>query len=100
MKTAIALVLLCGVLVSVCAHAGTAKVTHPRWVIILTVTDRATGAQIEQLEVDSGLRFHDPVECKSVVAKVGRMPTSDHFSAALTCRMVGPLRRAAIAGSR
>jgi hypothetical protein len=93
MNRAIALLLLCGVLVSVCAHAGTTKVTYPRWVIILTVTDRTTGAQLEQLEVDSELRFDDPIECKSIVAKVGRIPTSDHFAAVLKRRKVGPLER-------
>jgi hypothetical protein len=93
MNRAIALLLLCGVLVGMCAHADGAKVTHPDWGIILTVTDLATGAQLEQLELDSGLRFDDPVECKSVVAKVGRVPASDHYAAVLRCRKVRLMER-------
>jgi hypothetical protein len=93
MNRAIALLLLCGVLVGMCAHADGAKVTHPDWAIILTITDLATGAQLEQLELESELRFDDPVECKSIVAKVGRMPASDHFAAVLTCRKVRLLER-------
>jgi hypothetical protein len=88
MNRAIALLLLCGVLVSICAHADGAKVTHPEWAIILTITDLATGTQLEQLEPDSELRFDNAIECKSIVAKVGRMPASDHFAAVLTCRKV------------
>jgi hypothetical protein len=88
MNRAMAFLLLCGVLVSMGAHADDAKVTHQDWAIILTITDLATGAQLEQLELDSELRFDDPIECKSIVAKVGRMPASDHFAAVLTCRKV------------
>jgi hypothetical protein len=85
MNRAIALLLLCGVLVSICAHADGAKVTHPEWAIILTITDLAAGMQ---LEPDSELRFDNAIECKSIVAKVGRMPASDRFAAVLTCRKV------------
>jgi hypothetical protein len=93
MNKAIALLLLCGVLVSTCAHADGTKITHPDWAIILTITDLATGAQLEQLELDSELRFDDPIECKSIVAKVGRVPASDHFVAVLKCRKVRLLER-------
>jgi hypothetical protein len=93
MNRAIALLLSCGVLVSMCAHADGAKVTHPDWAIILTITDLATGAQLEQLELDSELRFDDPIECKSIVAKVGRVAASDHFAAVLTCQEVRLVER-------
>jgi hypothetical protein len=93
MNRAIALLLLCGVLSSMCAHADGTKVTHPDWAIILTITDLATGAPLEQLELDSELRFDDPSECKSIVAKVGHVPASDHFAAVLTCQKVWLLER-------
>jgi len=88
MDKAIASLLLCGMLVSVGAHADGTRIMHPDWAIILTVTDLATGTQLEQIELDSELRFEDPIECKSIVAKVARVPASDHFAAALKCRKV------------
>jgi hypothetical protein len=72
-----------------CAHAQDAKVTHPRWAIILTVTDSTTGKQIEQKQLAPDLEFADANECKSVVAKVGPLPSSENFAAVLTCRKVG-----------
>jgi hypothetical protein len=81
-------VLLCLLFVSMCARAADAKVTHPHWIIILTITDLTTGVQLEQLKLDSRLRFDDPIECRSIVAEMGHIPTGDHFDAALTCRKV------------
>jgi hypothetical protein len=83
-------VLLCLLFFSMCAQAADAEATHSYWAIILTITDLATGAQLEQRELDSDLRFDGPIECKSIVAKVGHIPRSDHFAAALTCRKIGP----------
>jgi len=86
MKWTIPLVLLCGLLV--CAHADDAKGTHPRWVIVLTVTDLTTGARFEQGELNPELEFDDPIKCKSIVARVGPIPTRANFALALTCRKV------------
>jgi hypothetical protein len=88
MKWTMPLVLLCGSLVSTCAHADDAKVTQPHWAIFLTITDLTTGAQLVQDELDSRLEFDDPNKCKSIVARVGPIPTSGDFAAALTCRKV------------
>jgi hypothetical protein len=86
-----ALVLMCGVLLSMCAHAHAhdANVTRPHWVIILTITDSTTGKQVEQKKLDPDLEFDDMNECKSIVAKVGAVPATDNYAAALTCRKVG-----------
>jgi hypothetical protein len=88
MKWVIPLVLLWGLLVNMCAHADDAKVTQPHWIIILTITDLITGAQLVQDELDSRLEFDDPIKCKSMVARIGPIPTSGDFAAALTCRKV------------
>ena len=88
MKWTIPLVLLCGLLVSMCAHADDAKGTHRRWVIVLTVTDVTTGARFEQGELNPELEFDDPIKCKSIVARVGPIPTRANFALALTCRKV------------
>jgi hypothetical protein len=52
MKWTIPLVLLCGSRVSLCAQADDARGMHPRWVIILTITDTTTGEPLEQRELD------------------------------------------------
>ena len=88
MKWTIPLVLLCGLLVSMCAQADDAKGTHPRWIIVLTVTDPTTGALLEQRELDPELEYDDPIKCKSIVARVGPIPTRGNFALALTCRKV------------
>jgi hypothetical protein len=88
MKWAIPLVLLCGLMVNMRAHADDAKVTQPHWVIILTITDLTTGAQLSQDELDSQLEFDDPIKCKSMVVRIGPIPTSGDFAAALACRKV------------
>jgi len=64
MKWTIPLVLLCGLLVSMCAHADDVKGTHPRWVIVLTITDPTTGELLEQGELDPELEYDDPIKCK------------------------------------
>jgi hypothetical protein len=89
MKVAIVRALLWALLVCPCAHAGSAKIARPRWVIVVTVTDRATGAQLEKRELDRDLEFDDPRECELIVAKVGPVvPPSDHLEIVLTCREV------------
>jgi hypothetical protein len=88
MKWAIPLVLLCGLMVNMRAHADDAKVTQPHWVIILTITDLTTGAQLVQHELDSQLEFDDPNRCKSMLALIGPIPTSGDLGAALACREV------------
>jgi hypothetical protein len=88
MKWAMPLLLLCGLMVNIRAHADDAKVTQPHWIIILTITDLTTGAQLVQDELDSQLKFDDPIKCKSMVALIGPIPTSGDFGAALACRKV------------
>ena len=68
--------------------ADDAKGTHPRWVIVLTVTDLTTGALLEQRELNPGLEYNDPIKCKSIAATVGPIPTRGNFALALTCRKV------------
>jgi len=84
------LLVVCVLWVSMCAHAEEASAMYRRWSIILKVTDLTTGTTVEQRELDSDLRFDDRMECKSIVAKVGHIPASDHFIAALMCRKSGP----------
>jgi hypothetical protein len=88
MTRAIALVLLLGVLVTMCTHANEAQVTRPRWVIVLTITDRITGTQVEQRELQVDLTFDDLGHCRSFVTRVGPIPSTDNFAAVLTCRVV------------
>ena len=88
MKWTIPLMLLCGSLVSMCAQADDAKGAHPRWVIVLTITDPTTGELLEQGELDPELEYDDPIKCKSIVARVGPIPTRGNFALALTCRKV------------
>ena len=84
----IAVVLLPGLLVGQHTQAREARIERPHWVIILTLTDRFTGAQFEQQELDPNLQFDDRAQCQSIVAEVGAIPATDHFSAVLTCRKV------------
>jgi hypothetical protein len=86
MKMATTLVLLCGLLFGQHTHATEAKTQRPQWVIILTVTDVSTGSLVEKRELDADLQFDDLAQCRSIVARVGAIPPSDHFTAVLTCR--------------
>ena len=88
MKWTIPLVLLCGLLVSMCAQADDVKGTHPRWVIVLTITDPTTGELLEQGELDPELEYDDPIKCKSIVARVRPIPMAGNLAVALTCRKV------------
>ena len=89
MKIAMALVLLCGLLVSPGARADHVESTRPRWIIILTITDRNTGERLDQKKVGgSDIEFDDPNECKSVVALAGPIRTTEGYVAVLTCRQV------------
>jgi hypothetical protein len=88
MKWAIPLVLLCGSLVGMRAQADEAKGTHPRWVIILTITDTTTGELLEQRELAPELEYGDPAECESMTARLGSVRTTGNLAAALTCRKV------------
>jgi hypothetical protein len=88
MKQTIPWVLLSGLLVSMCAQADDARGTHPRWIIVLTVTDPTTGALLEQGELDPKLEYDDPIKCESILARVGPIPTRGDLSVALTCRKV------------
>jgi hypothetical protein len=82
------LVLLCGLLVNVCAYSDNAKVTQSRWIIILTIIDRTTGTQLAPIELDPRLEFDDPTQCESILARVGPIPSGESLSAVLTCRKI------------
>ena len=84
----IAVALLPGLLVGQHTQAREAGIERPHWVIVLTLTDRFTGAQFEQQELDPNLQFADRAQCRSIVAEAGAIPATDHFSAVLTCRKV------------
>ena len=86
MPRAIAFLLLFGVVLNVYSQAAQAQIARPHWIIILTITDRSTGARIERRELDANSEFDDSRDCKSLVANVGPIPASDHFRAVLTCR--------------
>jgi len=89
MKVAIALVLFWWLAVGPHAHADSARITRPVWVIVLTITDRATGVQLAQSELNSRLEFDDRARCESIVAKAApAMPSSEDFIPVLTCREV------------
>jgi hypothetical protein len=88
MKWTILLILLCGSLVSIGAPADDAKGMHSRWVIILTLTDTASGTLVEQGDLDAELEFDDPGKCQSILAGVRPIPVSGNLAAALTCRKV------------
>jgi hypothetical protein len=87
-RAAISLVLLCGLLVNVCAYSDNAKVTQSRWIIILTIIDRTTGTQLAPIELDPRLEFDDPTQCESILARVGPIPSGESLSAVLTCRKI------------
>jgi hypothetical protein len=89
MKVAIVWALLWALVVSPCAHADSAKIARPQWAIVMTITDRTTGAQLKQRELDSELKFEDRSECELIVAKVGPIvPSNDNLAVVLTCREV------------
>ena len=88
MPRAIALMLLFGLALKMYAHADPAQIARARWVIILTITDRNTGARLERHELDSDSQFDNLRQCRSLVTNVGPIPASDHFRAVLTCRKV------------
>jgi hypothetical protein len=88
MKWTIPLILLCGSLFSMCAQADEPKGTHPRWVIILTITDTRTGELLEQRELGPELEYGEPAECKSMTARLSPLPETGNLAAALTCRKV------------
>lgn len=88
MKWIAPLVLLCGSVVGMCARADEAKGTHPRWVIILTITDSTTGETLEQRELGPELEYGDSAECESMTARLGPLRTTGNLAASLTCRKV------------
>jgi hypothetical protein len=65
---------------------GGTEITHPVWIIVVTITDKATGERIEERELDSELRFDDRSESESIVARVSTLSASDFFASVLTCR--------------
>lgn len=90
MKIATGLVLLWGLLVMQCVYAANARITLPRWVIVVTVTDLSTGKQLGQSELGAEVEFDDPGECKAAVAAAPPIPPRNNVAAALTCRKVVP----------
>jgi hypothetical protein len=80
--------LLFGLALKMHAHADPDQIAPTRWVIILTITDRSTGARVERRELDANSQFDNLRQCRSLVTDVGPIPVSDHFRAVLTCRKV------------
>jgi hypothetical protein len=71
-------------------HAEEAKPGRARWVIILTIVDRTTGARLRQSKLGgTELEFDDLSACKSVMDQVHPTPT-EHMSAVLSCQSVEP----------
>jgi hypothetical protein len=82
-------VLLCGLLVGLGARADNVQSTRPRWIIVVTISDRNTGELLAQKELGgSDSEFDDPDECKAVVALAGPIRTPEGVVAVLTCRKV------------
>ena len=86
MKVAITLVLLWGLVVSLCAHAESTKITRPVWVIVLTITDKTTGERLEERQLDSELIFEDRAQCELILTKAGPVHDSHFFATVMTCR--------------
>jgi hypothetical protein len=89
MKVAIVWALLWALVVSPRAHADSAKIARPQWTIVMTITDRTTGAQLKRRQLDTELEFDDPSECELIVAKVGPIASPGHnLAVVLTCREI------------
>jgi hypothetical protein len=88
MNLTIAFALLWALLVSPCAHADSAKIARTQWTIVMTITDRTTGAQLKQRELDTELEFDDVAQCESIVARVGPIADDHSLAIVLTCREV------------
>jgi hypothetical protein len=87
-KLIIGSVLVWGLIVSVCAHADSAKITRPFWAIFVTITDKTTGERMKKDEIVPDLRFDDRSQCESIVAKAGSIPDNHDLATVLTCRQI------------
>ena len=81
-------VLVWGLIVSLCAHADSAKITRPFWAIFVTVTDKTTGERMRKDEIVPDLRFDDRAQCESIVAKAGYL-SPDHRRLRLALSITG-----------
>lgn len=86
MRVAIALGMLCMALICGDGVAAQEQYAPQKWTIVVTITNRNTGERVEQHELDPELRFEDPTRCKSILSKVGSIPSGESLSVVLTCR--------------
>jgi hypothetical protein len=93
MRSAVALALLCGLLVGQATHAEQVKIQRPYWVIMATIIDLRTGQALDQGKLEGRqLEFDDPVKCQAIVDKIRPIAT-DRITAVLTCSRVGPVEK-------
>jgi hypothetical protein len=89
-RMAMAVALLCGLLVGERAQATEARIERPHWVIIATIIDLRTGQPLDQGRLEGrDLEFDDAVKCQSVVDNIRPIAT-DRVTSVLTCSRVGP----------
>jgi hypothetical protein len=88
MKSMIGLVFGWGLQVSLWAHADSAEISRPFWVIVVTVTDKTTGERTKWEEIVSDLRFNDRAQCELIVTQTGSIRDSHDFATFLTCRQI------------
>jgi hypothetical protein len=90
MNIALASVLLLGLLGSPSARADEAEALRPHWVIIATIIDRTTGAQLQQSRLGGReLEFDDLGECTAIIHRT-RLVSNEHVAAVLTCKRIDP----------
>ena len=87
-KLIIGSVLLWVLIVSLCAHADSPRITRPFWAIFVTITDKTTGERMKKDEIVPDLRFDDRAQCESIVAKAGSIPDNHDLATVLTCRQI------------
>ena len=90
MRIALPVALLCGLLSSRGAEAQEANIQHPRWVIVETIIDRATGKQLHVTRLDDpNLRFENLARCQSIVDKF-QPPVNTPMTFVLECKKISP----------
>ena len=70
------------------AGAQEPNIQHPRWVIIATMVDRATGKRLQHSRLtDPELQFQDPAGCQAVLERVQPV-SNEHVVVVLSCLKV------------
>jgi hypothetical protein len=84
MKTATVLLVLSGLLLGQLAHAE--DPASPRWVIVATIIDRASGQPLQQSVLeDPELQFENAARCNSILDRI-HLVEPEGVAIALTCR--------------